>query len=298
MRGSGSSSPINCSIDLFNQYAYQPLYPTTNASYDKLVNLNKDFRQSCLDLGGPLVHYMDTVSIAKDYEAVRKALGGEKLTWLGQSYGTQLGSQYAELFPDNIRAMVLDGSYSLSQSTTSIFVEAGSSNDACMENFFDWCEKQNKTACPLAYRDRSPAQIWTSLLDRAEAAPIPCNSSFCGVFSDRNTTSAYTIRSAALAQLYSIESFPYLARGIDAAAYQNDTDAFLPTQAVDGGQEQAIFYNSYLFANVIIAALDSGTKATSSVHDMERKKLLAESEFPLMKGTSPEWSYFLRRSLG
>lgn len=47
--------------------------------------------------GSPLFDYMDTKAIARDHEAVRIALGGEPMTYLGLSYGTQLGSQYAEL---------------------------------------------------------------------------------------------------------------------------------------------------------------------------------------------------------
>lgn len=292
---SGTSSPINCSVGLYNKYAKQSPYSTTEASYDKLVRLNKDFRQSCLELSGHLVNYMDTATIAKDHEAGRKILGEEKLTWLGQSYGTQLASQYAELFPVNVRAMALDGSYSLSQSTTSIFVEAGTSNDACMEHFFDWCEKQNETTCPLAYKDRSPKQIWTDLLDRSEIAPLPCNGSFCDSYS-RNATTANTIRYAALSYLYSPDDFPFLAHGIEAAAYRNAGSAFLPDFAFKRGDFS--FYNSYLFADIIISASDWVAKVSSSPSDIRRKQMLAESEFPLLKGTSIEWNASLRRSLG
>ena len=42
-------------------------------------------------------------------DAIRAAVGDEKLTYLGYSYGTLLGAVYAQLFPTNIRALVLDG---------------------------------------------------------------------------------------------------------------------------------------------------------------------------------------------
>jgi pimeloyl-ACP methyl ester carboxylesterase len=42
-------------------------------------------------------------------DRLRQALGDEQLTYLGYSYGTTLGSTYAELFPDKVRALVLDG---------------------------------------------------------------------------------------------------------------------------------------------------------------------------------------------
>ena len=41
-------------------------------------------------------------------DQLRQSLGDEQLTYLGYSYGTTLGSTYAELFPDKVRALVLD----------------------------------------------------------------------------------------------------------------------------------------------------------------------------------------------
>ena len=51
---------------------------------------------------------MDTVSVARDHEALRLALGENKINWLGISYGTQLAANYAQLYPTRTRAMVLD----------------------------------------------------------------------------------------------------------------------------------------------------------------------------------------------
>ena len=36
-------------------------------------------------------------------------MGDDKLTYLGFSYGTYLGTLYAGLYPDRVRALVLDG---------------------------------------------------------------------------------------------------------------------------------------------------------------------------------------------
>ena len=53
---------------------------------------------------------MGTVEVAHDLEALRRALGESQLTYWGISYGTVIGSTYAALFPDKVRALVLDGS--------------------------------------------------------------------------------------------------------------------------------------------------------------------------------------------
>ena len=89
LRGSGLSTPISCSKDLYN--AAPTFYASTPESYNALVAHNQAFRQSCFDMtGSNLIDYMDTISIVHDHEAVRQALGGEKLTWLGQSYACAL----------------------------------------------------------------------------------------------------------------------------------------------------------------------------------------------------------------
>lgn len=83
LRGSGLSEPIECNRTLYNMR--MPLYATDDESYQALVDKNIAFRQSCLEMTGrPLVDYMDTISIVKDYEAIRQALGGEKITYVGR----------------------------------------------------------------------------------------------------------------------------------------------------------------------------------------------------------------------
>lgn len=64
----------------------------------------------CVRLSGDLLPYVGTLNAARDLEQLRKALGDDRLTYVGFSYGTALGAVYADLFPDRVRALVLDGS--------------------------------------------------------------------------------------------------------------------------------------------------------------------------------------------
>ena len=265
---------------------------TDDESYDEMIDLNQAFRQSCIDRSGPIVNYMDTASIAKDHEAVRKALGDEKLTFLGESYGTQLASQYAELFPHNIRGMVLDASYSISQSLTSIFVESASATDAVMGRFFEWCEQQDNYSCPLAHRndtDKSPKEIWLDLLDRVEETPLTCSASFCNS-TTITTTTAKNIRDLALSYLYE-KTFTWqlLAQSISEAAFENSTETFYP-RVITNDNYTTRYVVSSAYANIIISALDWSGKAVSSPEDMQRKKLLAQAQTPLLEGTSSVWA--------
>lgn len=49
-----------------------------------------------------------TDAVARDLDVLRQALGDERLTYVGWSYGARLGAHYAHLFPDHVRALVLD----------------------------------------------------------------------------------------------------------------------------------------------------------------------------------------------
>ena len=63
----------------------------------------------CAKTYGNALGTFNTVDTARDMDRVRQSLGDQKLSYLGYSYGTVLGSTYAQLFPNNVRAMVLDG---------------------------------------------------------------------------------------------------------------------------------------------------------------------------------------------
>jgi pimeloyl-ACP methyl ester carboxylesterase len=64
---------------------------------------------ACLANNGEILEHVSTANVARDMDVLRAAVGDEKLSYLGFSYGTFLGATYASLFPDNHRAMVLDG---------------------------------------------------------------------------------------------------------------------------------------------------------------------------------------------
>ncbi len=116
----------------------------------------------------PVVDDLGTVAVVNDLEMMRRAVGDEALTYLGFSYGTEIGWVYATLYPDVVRAMVLDGavppSDGLSEQTFSQLVAI---NDAIVR----WgrgCEQSPN--CPL--RDEGYEQTILRLMDELEADPI------------------------------------------------------------------------------------------------------------------------------
>ncbi|EXJ53555.1 uncharacterized protein A1O5_13226 [Cladophialophora psammophila CBS 110553] len=138
------------------------------AEFEEMVKHNRAFGQSCLDLSGDLFKHVDTTSVAKDMEAIRAALNDGKLNWLGGSYGTQIGAQYAELYPNNIRAMVLDGDVGDSPSEVYLHTTESSTYENSLDRFFDWCSK--KQTCALC--GQNVAQLFDDLVAKGDKTPI------------------------------------------------------------------------------------------------------------------------------
>ncbi|KAJ9613460.1 hypothetical protein H2200_003402 [Cladophialophora chaetospira] len=166
-RGIGLSQPIICDPDKFN--APWPKFPQSEAAFNDLVNYNKAFWESCSNLTGKLLGHVDTLSVAKDFEAVRKAMDIPKINYLGLSYGTVIGSQYAELYPDKFRAMALDGNVDHSQTLLESFETEVTAYETEMERFISWCESDQ--SCVL--NGENVTQIWMDLVDSAFENPIP-----------------------------------------------------------------------------------------------------------------------------
>jgi pimeloyl-ACP methyl ester carboxylesterase len=107
-RGVGQSSPLRCTAGIDQLTAVDP-DPDDAAEQRALDRSGAEVAASCGELDGQVLAHVGTVDVARDLEAIRLALGAEPLNYLGFSYGTHIGQVYAELFPDSLRAMVLDG---------------------------------------------------------------------------------------------------------------------------------------------------------------------------------------------
>jgi pimeloyl-ACP methyl ester carboxylesterase len=112
-RGVGLSTGIECYTD--GDDKDELLYGNFDEPYgsqgwiDELTVRQTDWVDACVAGTGDLLGNLDAMSVARDMDVIRAVLGDEKLTYLGYSYGTYLGAVYAELFPDKVGRLVLDG---------------------------------------------------------------------------------------------------------------------------------------------------------------------------------------------
>jgi pimeloyl-ACP methyl ester carboxylesterase len=166
-RGTGESTPVRCGLPAFDPSI--PVYPDTQTEYARLVAFNRALARSCEKLTGAYLMHVGAVDVVRDMEAIREALRDGKLNWLGLSYGTMLGSLYAERYPTHIRAMVLDGALDRALSEPEMLSEEARTAENELVRWAAWCERSAQ--CPLHGRD--VLRIWDRLIARANRAPIP-----------------------------------------------------------------------------------------------------------------------------
>ena len=111
-RGVDRSQGVRCQSDAdMDKYMYPDSTPDTPEEEAFLTEAQHAFAKACKAKYGDNLQYYSTVNTAHDMDMIRLALGDKQISYLGVSYGTYLGAVYATLFPDNLRAMILDSAY-------------------------------------------------------------------------------------------------------------------------------------------------------------------------------------------
>lgn len=113
---------------------------TSPAGVEKTESQFKAISAGCSSrTGTDVLAHIGTREVARDLDVMRSALGDEKLTYLGYSYGTRIGTRYAEEFPGNVRAMILDGALDPAQDQVSQLIDQGRGFQQAFDAFAAWC---------------------------------------------------------------------------------------------------------------------------------------------------------------
>ena len=156
-RGVGASAPVRC-VDNLDPFYAVDRDPQTPAAVAQNVAAARTFVDACRRNSGDLLPYVSTGATARDLDAIRAAIGDEKISYLGFSYGTLVGAVYADLFPQHVRAMVLDGAIDPARSYADSTLDQAKSFDDDLRAFFDHCRTHTST-CGFA-RGGDPAAAY------------------------------------------------------------------------------------------------------------------------------------------
>ncbi len=171
-RGVGASVPaLHCDPSFFARA--RPNYiPASAAAEQVLINRARTYAADCQKRFGWLLPYLTTQNTARDMDQIRAAMGQQKLSYFGYSYGTYIGQVYATLFPQRVHRMVLDSTVD----PTGVWYQANISQDYAfqgrMNAFLAWVAKYNS----LYHLGAIPAQVsrsWYAARAKLAAHPIP-----------------------------------------------------------------------------------------------------------------------------
>ncbi|MGL4306730.1 MAG: alpha/beta hydrolase [Mycobacteriaceae bacterium] len=249
-RGVNASTPaVDCwsdqDFDQMRAAQVWPDYGPIGEYFPQIYSL--DFSARCAAKSTPqLLQFVGTRESARDLDIVRAALGEEQLNYLGFSYGTQLGTAYAEAFPENVRAMVFDGALDPEENAEDRTAKQEVAFEQALKSYVTDCV--NRPSCPLGADIQSAAIRLNDLLIPLADNPLP--------LSDGRVLSINDARMGINAALYSQMAWPRLTDGLyrlgtgdglglmqladlyyerdSSGRYSNAQDAFVAISCVDG----------------------------------------------------------------
>ncbi|MGW2294106.1 alpha/beta hydrolase [Streptomyces violaceorubidus] len=211
-RGVGRSSPVSCGPATLKIMEATDGDGGMTDPEDVLKRL-RDAAAECAKYSGPVLPHIGTVDAARDMEVMRRALGDDRLNYLGFSYGTRLGAVYAARFPDRVGRMVLDGVDTLTEPLTEQGLAGARGQQTALENFLDWCVED--VACPLGQDARNARDQVVRLVASLDSDPVP--SAFGEPFTGQDLVGAIS------QALYSRELWPSLERALAQLLEDGDT---------------------------------------------------------------------------
>ncbi|HEY7053345.1 MAG TPA: alpha/beta hydrolase [Mycobacterium sp.] len=173
-RGVARSKPeLWCNSDADNdRLRADPQVDYSPAGVAHIEKLTKEFVQRCVDkMGKEFLANVGTANVVKDLDQLRAALGDPKLTYLGYSYGTRIGASYAEAYPDNVRAMVLDGAIDPNVDPMDSDIRQAEAFQKAFNDYAADCAKSPD--CPLGTDPAKAVDVYHSLVDPLVDEPVP-----------------------------------------------------------------------------------------------------------------------------
>lgn len=210
-RGVERSDPVSCGETPGAPPA--PLsdpVPQSVAAQKTTLSGMRQFGADCENASGAILPFVGTVDVARDLERLRIALGDPGLTFMGQSYGTLLGTTYAEMFPTHVRAMVLDSVIDPALSFNAISLGQAKGFEGDLGSFFSWCA--TNSSCPWQTTSDPTAAV-LALVAQSRTTPAPAGAG--------RTAGPGELYNALLEGLYAESDWPTLGDALAADAQGN-----------------------------------------------------------------------------
>jgi pimeloyl-ACP methyl ester carboxylesterase len=173
-RGVGRSDPVDClTDDQLDHYVAEDPAPQTRAEKQTVIDWNKKMAAGCAT--SPVGAHISTVEAARDMDVLRAALGESTLDYFGASYGTKLGTTYADLYPQRVGRFVLDGAVDPTLHNVDLDLQQAAGFETALRSYVQDCV--SSAPCFLGSTvDAGLARI-KSFLAQVAQHPLPTNGS-------------------------------------------------------------------------------------------------------------------------
>lgn len=174
-RGVGASEALRCFSprSLTRYLALDPI-PNTPRQVRALRDQGRDVVRGCRSGSPRLWRHVGTRNVARDLDILRAVLGDARLSYLGFSYGTQIGAIYADLFPHRVGRMVLDGAMDPSLGALALGRQQARGFDHGIGRFIAWCVDRGN--CPLGDTRARATRELNALIEVVERSGLPAPS--------------------------------------------------------------------------------------------------------------------------
>ena len=215
-RGVAQSTPLDCLTDQeVDEFIAFDGTPDNDEELKASLEISINLANSCERIANNLIAHVGTQEAARDMDIIRELVGDEKLNFLGASYGTYLGGMYAEIFPDKVGRLVLDGAVDPSLSGEEQSFDQAVGLDTALKRFVEDCPQHDD--CPLTKRGDGGVQEIREFLDSLDAKPLKTEDP------DRLLTQAMGVYAVA-GFLYSDEWWSYMRQSLATAFKGDGTD--------------------------------------------------------------------------
>lgn len=162
------SNPIDCGWDVGT---WVRSAGTDRAGFDEIVDMETDLAGQCADTQRKFLPHVTTRNTARDMDLIRRVLGEKKLSYLGYSYGTYLGSVYTQMFPKRADRVVLDGAVDPDRYGATMFGDAAGHAENALKDWADWAAEHDAEYGLGATRDEVIETV-DSIMEAAAERPL------------------------------------------------------------------------------------------------------------------------------
>ena len=234
-RGVGRSTPVQClSDEEMDASRAEYIDPGTPEGLEAARLSAKEFADACAAETGDVLGFVDTASAARDMDVLRAVAGDRKLNYLGFSYGTFLGATYAELFPENVGRLVLDGALDPSSSNEEVTLGQAAAFEKAIRAYVEDCLTGRN--CPLEGSPDEAVATLQALLASVEASPMTA--------ADGRIVTVSTFVSGFILPLYDDANWPVLSQALDSVLKDNDPTMMLRLADISADRDDDGHYKS------------------------------------------------------